>query len=147
MAVVRWHPMRDLTRMHDDMDRLFGSLLTERPTNPFWTDSPKVPALDVRTEDGKYIVHLDVPGIKKENVDIQVTDEAVTVKAEYGGEEEEEKNGYLHRERYRGTVQRSFRLPSPVSAGEATAKLEDGTLILTLPIRETPPGSRRLTVE
>lgn len=94
------------------------------------------PALDVIENDDAYVVRASLPGFKAEEINIQVKDDVLTLKAEHAEEREEGDDSYLLRERSYGSFRRSIRLPAGVSADEAIAEVADGILTLTLPKRE-----------
>lgn len=147
MAVVRWTPFRELARMRDEMDRVFGQLWGGLP-EPFGAEGGfRVPAVDVYTQEGQLVVQADLPGVTKDQVQVDITDEAVTISAEVNNENVEERDGWLHRERFSGKLRRVVRLPAAVDASGGSAKLEDGVLTVRLPLKEPEAAGRRLTVE
>ena len=90
--------------------------------------------IDVKEADGHIVVHAEIPGVKKDDLDISVDNNVLTISAEisqYDADKEGEK--VIHSERYYGSVQRSISLPAEVSIEDASAKYEDGILVLTLP--------------
>ncbi len=90
--------------------------------------------IDVKENGDNLIVHAEIPGVSKDAIDISVVNNVLTISAEiaqYDADEENEK--VIHSERYYGTVQRSISLPAEVSIDDASAKYEDGILMLTLP--------------
>jgi HSP20 family protein len=122
----------------------------------FWTrfGMPRVmetPALgralmDVVDKGEAFEVKIDMPGVKKEDINVSIDGERVTISAETK-EEKEVKNGdkVLHTERYMTSYARSFELPTQVSDANADAHYEDGVLTLTLPKR-APTASQRLAI-
>jgi len=79
-----------------------------------------------------------LPGVKRENVDISVGDDLVTISGSARGETKTDEADYVHRELNRGSFSRSFWLPIAVRAEAATASLKDGLLTLTLPKTDRP---------
>lgn len=100
--------------------------------------------LDVEEKDKSYAVCAELPGVKKEDIRVEVDGNRVGIHAEIRRDAEEkdpkDKARVLTRETYRGSVSRSFTLPSEIDEAGVAAKLEDGVLKLTLPKRE---GARR----
>ena len=94
------------------------------------------PALDVVENEDAYVVQATLPGLKPEDIDINIEDDVLTIKAERNEEREESEDTYLLRERRYGAFHRAVRLPSGVNGDEATAEMQDGVLTLTLPKRE-----------
>jgi len=107
--------------------------------------APKI-KLDLIERDDSYAVKAEIPGVRKEDIDIRVEGNLVTISAEMKKEKEEKKEGrVLRRERQEGYASRSFTLACPVDDGKAEAKFVDGVLELTLP-KKAPTSTKRLTV-
>ncbi|MBS1154813.1 MAG: heat-shock protein Hsp20 [Proteobacteria bacterium] len=139
---------RNLDTLLDDplrsVDDLFRGFFV-RPIE--YEGGPRI-SLDVREDDKAYTVHADLPGVKKENIDVQVEGNVVRISAE-NRQEREEKQGekVIRSERYIGRVSRSFTLGVDVDESAATAKFENGVLELTLPKKPVPDQRRKLTIE
>ncbi|MGO9443680.1 MAG: Hsp20/alpha crystallin family protein [Thiobacillaceae bacterium] len=99
--------------------------------------------MDVKEDDKAYTVHADLPGVKKEDIHVTIDGNMVTVSAE-SRRESEQKEGekVLKRERYYGSVRRSFSLGADVDEANASAKYSDGVLELSLPKRATSAQKR-----
>lgn len=103
-------------------------------------------AIDVRETDDAYIVEADVPGIKKEDVHIEVNDDVLTIKGERKGEHEEKRKDYHRIERQSGSFRRCIRIPGGFKSDAVDAKFEDGVLRVTLPkLEDAKP--RRIEVK
>lgn len=102
---------------------------------------------DIKDTGDSYVIDAELPGYKKEEINVDVKDDILTISAEKHTEtNEEEKNGYIRRERYYGSVSRSFNI-SEVEASEITAKHENGVLTLTLPKKkEQIPQSHKIEI-
>ena len=137
MSLVKMEPMRDLARLRDEMDRVFLHPFDERM---------RTPAVDVREENGNLVVKADLPGIKKEDVDITATEDALTIRGNTTEETEEENEGYYRRERRCGSFLRTLPLPVAVDADKAQAKFEDGAVTITLPKVERAPQGKKVAV-
>lgn len=127
-----------------DVDDLFRNFL--RPAR--WENAPAAPQikLDVTEADNGYTVKAEIPGVRKEDIDVRIEGNQVSLSAEVNKQTEEKKEGRLIRaERYTGYVSRTFALASHVDSSRATAKYENGVLELVLPKRESNSG-QRLTV-
>lgn len=139
---------RNLDTLLDDplrsVDDLFRGFFV-RPIE--YEGGPRI-SLDVREDDKSYTVHADLPGVKKEDIDVQVEGNVVRISAE-NRQEREEKQGekVIRSERYVGRVSRSFTLGVDVDESAATAKFENGVLELTLPKKPVPDQRRKLTIE
>jgi len=142
--------MRDLANVSDrwprlrstgDFDDLFGRFF-ESPWAIQDVDSKAfVPAVDVSENENEYRVKADIPGVKKEDLNVSVQDGILTINAESRYEDEEKKDGRLIRqERRYGKYSRSMRLGKDVDTTDVKAEYKDGVLELTLPkIEEVKP--------
>ena len=125
----------------DDMVRGF--------LRPWKTDlgqrAPQI-LVDLSESDANYTVKAEIPGVKKEDIDVRIEGNQVTIGAEMKKESEEKKDGrVLRSERQYGYASRSFTLASAVDEAKAVAKYEDGVLQLTLPKKLTT-SSKRLPI-
>lgn len=143
---TRWNPISPLARMEPlfDFDDLFRGLGL-RPGIAREYERTMDMRLDVNEEDGQYIVNVDMPGVKKEDIDISVEGSQVTVRAEVKREKSTGKGKEIYNERYAGQAFRSFSLPAKIDSGKAKAIYDGGVLTLTLP-KELDTASRRLEV-
>ncbi len=104
--------------------------------------------IDVSEKDGAYVVHAEIPGVKKEDIQVNIDGDQVSISAEARGEKEVKDNNerVLHRERYYGKVARSFSLGTDIDQAAANAKYVDGVLELTLPKKAEAQG-RQLAIQ
>ncbi len=104
--------------------------------------------VDVTEKDGGYEVKADIPGVKKEDINVRIDGNVVQIDAEVKRESQTKDNGdkVLRSERYYGTISRSFSLADDVDEGKAQAKYVDGVLTLDLP-RKTTSAARKVTVQ
>ncbi|MCB9112560.1 MAG: Hsp20/alpha crystallin family protein [Anaerolineales bacterium] len=132
--IIRWEPAREMMTLREAMDRLFDDAFT-RPlsmSNTAWS----VPAVDMYQTDNEVVVKAALPGIKADEVQINVTGEVLTIKGETRQENETKEKTYHMREQRWGTFERSLVLPTEVVADKAKADFEDGVLTITLPKAE-----------
>jgi HSP20 family protein len=102
--------------------------------------------IDVKEDDKGYTVKADIPGVKKEDIQIDVDNDEITLRAEAKKEKEEKKDEkVVYSERSYGMVSRSFSLPSDVDAKLANAEYKDGVLTLVLP-KKSNGSAKRITV-
>lgn len=102
--------------------------------------------MDVREDDKSYTVHAEIPGVKKEDIQVVIDGNQVSISAEVKQEKEvKEGEKLLHSERYYGNITRSFALSSDIDESTAQAKYHDGVLELVLPKKATS-SSRKLTI-
>lgn len=111
-----------------------------------WEDAPWMPELEMFTKDDLLHVRLDVPGMTKENVGIEVTDEHLVVRGERTQEKEEKKEGFYKTERTYGSFYRMVPLPEGAKSDAATATMKDGVLEITMPIEAAAAKGRRLEI-
>jgi HSP20 family protein len=103
--------------------------------------------IDVSEKDGAYLVHAEIPGVKKEDIQVNIDGDQVSISAEaHGVKEIKENERVLHRERYYGKVARAFRLGTEIDQSGAIAKYADGVLELTLPKKPEAAG-RQLAIQ
>ena len=137
--LIRWEPAREMMSLRDAMDRLFDDAFT-RPLS--LKDAWSVPAIDMYQTDDEIVVKAALPGIKADEVQINITGEVLTLKGEVKHEEEKtlsqkgkEKAWHIREQRY-GSFERSVVLPTDVVADKAKADFENGILTITLPKAE-----------
>jgi HSP20 family protein len=114
-----------------------------------WEGEAAAPEIkvDVEETDKSYVVKAEIPGVKKEDIDVHIDANVVTISAESKREKQvEEKGKVIRSERYYGSMLRSFSLGTDVDQAEATAKYTDGVLELTLPKKATS-AAKKLTVK
>jgi len=103
--------------------------------------------IDLSEQDGSYAVKAEIPGVRKEDIDVRVDGNMVTISAEVKTEKEEKEGSrVLRRERQEGYASRSFTLACPVDEAKAVAKYENGVLDLKLPKKATA-STKKLTVQ
>jgi HSP20 family protein len=112
------------------MDRLFDDAFT-RPLSV--RDGWSVPAIDMYQTDDEIVVKAALPGIKADEVQINITGELLTLKGEVRHEEEKKEKAWHIREQRFGSFERSVALPTDVVADKAKAEFENGILTITLP--------------
>ncbi len=94
------------------------------------------PSVDIFEDANNVVVKAEIPGIKKEDIDVRLTDDVITISGEKKKEDKVEKKDYCRLERSYGSFKRSFRLPKEVQADKAEAKFEDGILEISIPKTE-----------
>jgi len=132
--LATWTPVDRLATLRDEMNRLFDFSWPSRDTGLLsgWS-----PALDVFEEKDRFSVVCELPGMKKEDIEITVRDNTLTISGERKLEEMERKEGQVFRsERYFGKFQRSVALPATVDASKVHATYKEGVLQIELPKSE-----------
>jgi HSP20 family protein len=129
----------------DPFDEGARSLL--RPWRAELAESAPRIKLDLSEKDDSYTVKAEIPGVRKEDIDIRIDGNQVTISAEVKTEKEEKEGGrVLRRERQQGYASRSFTLACPVDESKSDAKYKDGVLELKLPKKSTAT-SKRLAIQ
>jgi HSP20 family protein len=105
------------------------------------------PAIDVIQQDEDLVIRAELPGVKPENVDITVQNGVLAISGNIEEEREEERQGYLVRERRYGTFRRSLQLPQDVDEDQINARFENGVLEITIPGAAAGREPRRVQVE
>ena len=126
-TLTRWYPFAEFGELRSRFDRMFDELTDGRERA--WT-----PAIDVVRENGNLVVRADIPGIKPEEVKIEVEDDILTVSGEHEEPKEEKDKHYVRRERRYGSFSRSMALPPGVETESIKAKTHDGVVEVTIPL-------------
>lgn len=132
--IIRWEPAREMMTLREAMDRLFDDAFT-RPLS-LTSNNWSIPAVDMYQTDDEVVVKAALPGIKADEVQINVTGEVLTIKGETKQENETKEKAYHLREQRWGAFERSIVLPTEVVADKAKADFENGVLTITLPKAE-----------
>jgi HSP20 family protein len=137
-------------RPFDEMERMFDDFFGRRWLTPFRRERPLAefgftePKVDVLDRDDDVLVRAEMPGVKKNEVEISISGPTLTIRGETKHEEKEEKGDYYRCEISRGSFSRMLTLPADVDESKAKATMKDGILELTLPKLEK---SRRRTIK
>jgi HSP20 family protein len=128
----RWEPAREMMTLREAMDRLFDDAFT-RPLSVRDGWSMATPAIDMYQTDNEVVVKASIPGLKAEEVQINVTGDMLTIKGEVKQEEERKDRAWHIREHHFGSFERSIVLPTDVKSDKAEAVFENGILTVSLP--------------
>lgn len=133
-TLTRWSPFRTMARFDPtgDFEDLFRGL-SLRPLVRELENTVSDLRMDVQEDDKNYRVKIDVPGAKKDDIQVSIDGNQVTVEAEVKREETREDQKQIHTERYVGKSYRAFSLPQEVDHDKCEAQYDDGVLTLTLP--------------
>jgi HSP20 family protein len=138
MSVSRWDPFQDLLAIQDEMNQLFGRAVGQgsgrsqsQAAERMWA-----PALDISERKDAYVVTVEVPGIKAEDLDITLEDGLLTIKGERRFTQDSTDQQFHRVERRYGGFRRSITLPSQVQAEQIEASFEDGVLEVIVPKAE-----------
>jgi len=126
-ALTRWDPFAEFADLRSRFDRMFDEMTNGHERK--WT-----PAIDVVRDNGNLVVRADVPGIKPEDVKIEIEEDVLTLSGEHEERKEDKDKQFVRRERRYGSFSRSVALPAGVDAKKINAKTHDGVLELTIPL-------------
>jgi len=142
MRVALRGPM--MGKVGEEFDRVFDRLLVPRFLTEPLAGAEWIPVMDMIETPTEYIVRLEVPGFHKENLDINLTGEILTITGTREIAPEVEGEGYLVKERVYGKFIRTIRLPAPVADKKVTAEYRDGVLVLHLVKEIAVPATKIL---
>jgi HSP20 family protein len=134
-----WRPFQDLKK---EMDRLWQEFFGKSYLPERWEVVEWAPAVDVSETEDEVIVKADLPGVKPEEIEINLVDNVLTIKGEKKRETEEKKENYYRVERYYGSFMRAIQLPSEVDVEKVKAQYKDGVLKVILP--KKPEAKKKL---
>ena len=129
----------------DDFYNMFDNFFGDR-----WVQGRNVGndlfRIDVKEKDNEYVVEAELPGIKKDEIDLNVDDKMLSISVNKTEKVDEEKENYIHRERRSASMSRSIRLMG-ANLADIKAKLDDGILTITVPKQSKMPDQRRVAIE
>ncbi len=136
MDLIQWKPFREVSRLRNEMDRLwddyFGSgRRALRPMEEDW-----MPAVDVSETGDKITIKAEVPGMEAKDIEIAMVGDTLTIKGEKKLEREEKEENYHTVERSYGSFTRAMKLPATVEADKVEASYKNGVLTVVLPKKE-----------
>ncbi|HEY7545091.1 MAG TPA: Hsp20/alpha crystallin family protein [Blastocatellia bacterium] len=151
------NPFTLMSRFADEMDRLFEdfgfgrSMLAPAGRQGLWPSgrmeqSVWSPQMEVFEREGQIVVRADLPGLNKDDIKIDITDDALTIQGERRQEHEQSEEGFYHSERSFGHFYRSIALPEGVDADNAKANFRDGVLEITIPAPQRTQRRRQIDI-
>lgn len=148
-------PFTMMRRFMDDMDRLFVDFNNFKPTaletkTPFWGEFEGemwAPKIEVRKNNGDMTVRAELPGMKREDIKLEIADGALTLSGERKEETEEKKEDFYRSEFNYGSFYRRIPLPEGTKPENATAKFDDGVLEVTVALPVAEPKAGRIEIQ
>ena len=142
-GLVPWRPFADMTRWEREMERMFGDFFG-RSLRPFWDERRwpgrdveiSAPAVDLYEEKDEIVAKAELPGMSKDDIEVNIDDHQLTIKGEKKKEEEVKEKSYYRSERSYGSFARILDLPSEVQVEKARASFKNGVLEIHLPKTE-----------
>ena len=146
MSLARWEPFTGLRRMREDMDRMFDSFAPSMMVP--WAAEGTMPAIDVFERGNGIVVKAELPGLKKEDIEITATEDSISLRGEFKREEEVREEGFLRRERRIGKFFRTIPMQFAIKPDEVKATFKDGVLEITAPKSEqAKTNEKRVPIE
>ncbi len=157
MAIVRFDPFRELDRLQNEVNRLFEGYNSNAdvpaPTRQNSGGGAALmarawaPVVDIAETQNEVVLRAELPGLKQDDIDIELTGDTLTLRGERKFENEERKDNFVRVERSYGRFQRSFTLGVPVQNDQVSATYRDGVLEIHLPKSEqTRPRKVQVSV-
>jgi len=134
------NPFKLMRRFTEEMDRAFAGATTPAVID-LWA-----PPLEVKHKNGNFIVTAELPGLTKDEIKVEVIENALVVEGERKRETEEKGEEYYRSERYYGKFYRSIPLPKGAKADEIKAELTNGVLEVVIPVPELKPATRQVPI-
>jgi HSP20 family protein len=135
------NPFSLMRRFSEEMDRTFGRFFNRDDGEGFWS-----PAIEVVEGDGQLKVHADLPGLKPEDVRVEVANDQLIIQGERKYEHEEKKRGSYRSERRYGKFYRAIPLPEGANTEQARAQFNNGVLEIAIPVPEQTSGRREIPI-
>lgn len=153
MALVRWRPFQELETFRREMDRLFEDFFGREW--PLWRPAREIarvgvltPAIDMYDKKDEIVVKAEVPGLSKEDINLELAEGTLTLSGELKREEEVKEADYYCCERAYGKFSRTIELPTKVQTDKAEASFKDGILEIHLPkVEEAKPKQIKVQVK
>ena len=146
MTLVKWTPKRDMLNFFDDVDQMISQafshpLETKNESHSF------SPYMNLSESDLEYTVSMDLPGVDKKDVRVNISDGILTVIGERKNSQKEKDNSFIWKEASHGAFQRSFELSNAIQGDKIKACFKNGVLILTIPkAEEVKPAVKEIAV-
>jgi HSP20 family protein len=140
--IFRMNPFSLMRRMSEELDRVFGESNEREQRERPWT-----PAVEVMQRDGNLVLRAELPGLKPEDVKLEITDDAIVLEGERKDEREENKGGLHVTERRYGRFYRAIPLPDGAKTDDARARFENGVLEVTIPTEEPKSKRREIPIQ
>jgi len=136
MAIMKCRPTSDLLDIRGEMSRVFDDFFVRRPSLRVLRNVGWSPNIDIADTDEEITLKAELPGMTKEDVDVSITDNILTLRGEKKQEQETKKENYHRIERSYGSFQRIFTLPKSIQSDKIKANFKDGILNINIPKAE-----------
>jgi HSP20 family protein len=150
----RYHELQKYSAPFEEMERMFNDFFQQRFWAPSWMPRFKFPELtevstsvDMFEEGDELVIKAEVPGLKKEEINIDITGDVVTISGEKKSEERTERKDFYRVERSFGSFSRKLHLPLEIQVDKVKASFKEGVLEIRMPKSENEKKMRKITVE
>ena len=145
MTLVKWTP--NPLSIFDEMNRMVRNVFNDDWNLPVYRDSIWNPAVDVKENEGSFVLTADIPGLTKKDVKIRINNRVLNLHGERKEEKENEDGKFYYRERHIGSFSRSFQLPETVNEDGIQASFRNGVLSIELPkLEESLPKDLEIKI-
>jgi len=139
-----WDPFEEIRKTQERLNLLSEDFM---PMRKWEGGNVFTPAIDIKDEGNKLLVTTDLPGINKEDIELNLKGDMLEISAKSGTKKETEEEGYIRKERECTHFYRAVRLPTSVKEEGGTAKMENGVLTITLPKMELEEPAKKIQIE
>jgi HSP20 family protein len=147
MALVKYNPLRELRSMQEQMNRLLNVSWNHDLTGEDIREGLWQPSVDIYETEDSIVIKAELPDVDQKDIEVRIEDNTLTLKGERKHEGEVKKENYHRIERYFGSFQRSFSLPTNIYQDNVSASCDKGVLTITLPKKEdTKPKQIKVEV-
>ena len=136
MSIIRYNPFLEMISLRQAMDRLFEDSVVKTANYPSDFTEMLAPRVDIYQTQDAVKVKAVLPGLNSDDINVDISENALTIKGELKNEEEAKEDDYLYQERRYGSFCRSFTLPNGIQIDKADAIMEDGILTIDIPKAE-----------
>ena len=140
--IFRMNPFSPMRRMSEELDRVFGESNEREQRERTWT-----PAIELTQREGNLVVRAELPGLRPEDVKLEITDDAIVLEGERKDEREENRGGLHVTERRYGRFYRAIPLPEGAKTDDVRANFENGVLEITVPTEEPKSKRREIPIQ
>ncbi len=144
MALRRYEPWGLINELSRELGRMYEGQANGDVSSPATSDW--VPSVDIREEEGRYVIEADLPGVQSDDIDVNMENGLLTIRGSRTTESVQSGNGYKRVERATGTFHRRFSLPDTAHAERISARCENGVLQVVIP-KQAQVQPRRIKVE
>ncbi|MEJ2070969.1 MAG: Hsp20/alpha crystallin family protein [Syntrophobacterales bacterium] len=148
MDLIQWRPFREVSRLRNEMDRLWDEYFGAGRRAFRLEEEAWLPAVDVSETGDKITVKAEIPGMEAKDIEISMVGDTLTIKGEKKAETEEKDENYHMVERTYGSFSRAMKLPAVVDAEKVEATYKNGVLTVVLPkMEEVKPKAIEIKAE